>query len=83
MADRRAYAQAMGKNLTFRADADLSIALRDAAHVNGVSVSRLVREACRSHVGLEPAELDRRCFNRIGVFEKQSTSQGSDLGSLS
>jgi hypothetical protein len=53
--------------LTFRADLDLAAALQRQAKDQNMSVSRLVREACRGRLGLEARELDRRRFNRFSA----------------
>jgi len=60
-----AYDSIMGKIFTFRADPDLAAILRDEASANGVSVSRLVRDACRVRLHLVSADIDRRQFNRF------------------
>ncbi len=57
----------MEKTVTFRADPDLAAVLRDEAQAQHVSVSRLVRDACRARLSLASAEIDRRQFNRVGV----------------
>jgi predicted HicB family RNase H-like nuclease len=65
MAAALAYDSIMGKIFTFRVDPDLAAILRDAANANGVSVSRLVRDACRARLHLVSADIDRRQFNRF------------------
>lgn len=60
-----AYDSIMGKIFTFRADPDLAAVLRDEANANGVSVSRVVRDACRARLHLVSADIDRRQFNRL------------------
>ena len=55
----------MGKTFTFRADPDLAAVLQDEASAHGVSVSRLVRDACRERFRLDGADIDRRQFNRF------------------
>jgi hypothetical protein len=65
MAAALAYDSIMGKIFTFRVDPDLAAILRDEANANGVSVSRLVRDACRARLHLVSADIDRRQFNRF------------------
>ena len=76
MAALRAYDSIMGKIFTFRADPDLAAVLRDEASANGVSVSRLVRDACRARLSLDEAEIDHRKFNRFrnGANAAEATS---------
>ena len=62
----------MGKNLTFRLDADLERKLTERARAYGLTRSEAVREAIRSWVQAEPATLGER-LRRSGLVGRFDT----------
>lgn len=70
----------MDASITFRADRDLAAVLHKEAAKQGVSLSKLVRHACRARFKLDGAEVDGRRFNRFPLSRSgggRITSEGA------